>query len=226
MSREPDATFSRRLQSRLRYYRGGRSPGTAAALFVIDCLDKLGIRLSPYAVVTEGLGNVSPPPEPCGAAYEYRFLDTTDMTQMANLSEHGVDCETLVRRLQEGSFCYGALRDCAIVSFVWCNLSVCTFSAPSLRDLKADEGYLFDAFTVESFRGRGLAPYVRYRLYRELGARGRSRFYSVTQAANAPANSFKSKLGARPLESGIRIRLMRRWGLTVRLRQYEPADGR
>ena len=214
-------TFQERFRRRLRYYRDSGAPATAVPLFVLDSLDKLGVRINPYLLVVENVTGAPPPAEPASARYEYRFLEATDMPGMASIDDHGVAVAPLLARLNEGQLCYGALCDSSVVSFSWCNLTECVMGSTCLRKLRPDEAYLFDAFTVEDSRGRGLAPYIRHRLYRELGGRGRTRMYSVTKVVNAPAMAFKKTLGARRVESGCHVRLFGRGEFVLRFRRYD-----
>lgn len=129
---------------------------------------------------------------------------------MAKIPYRVASYEELQSRLKDGNLCLGAKRNGRLVAFTWCNLTRCTsegFPFP----LNDDEAYLFDAYTASDSRGQGLAPGLRYRLYKELARMGRTKLYSVTDRYNTPALRFKLKLGAVILKSSWHITLFKRW---------------
>jgi hypothetical protein len=70
------------------------------------------------------------------------------------------------------------------------------------------------------YRGKGIAPYIRYLGYKELERLGRTRLYSISIYFNTPAVNFKKKLGAEFLELRLRVRLFRKWERDVRVKKY------
>ena len=84
--------------------------------------------------------------------------------------------------------------------------------------LNENEAYLFDAYILKAYRGHKLAPFMRYRCYRELEKMGRSTFYSYSDYFNTPANRFKKKLDARLLKLCLFIKLFEKfeWNLTLK----------
>jgi GNAT superfamily N-acetyltransferase len=188
---------------------------------LIDVLAKMGILIRPYHLVAEGLKNAAPRPLAGElAGYELGFLGPRDMPALAAIPGRVVSLETLLSRLQEGKLCIGAKYDGEIVAFTWCNLTECEMVRHHLFSLQEHEAYLFDAHTLERFRGRGIAPRLRYRCYEELAKLGRDQCYSITAVWNPPAAKFKKKLGARVLELGVLVTLFRRWSFHVPLRDW------
>lgn len=195
-------------------------------LFVLDTLDKLQIRVVPYHLVLEGPTEKPRPPEKIETeSYVFRFLDKEDMSELNGIPERMLSEQNLVQRLDEGAMCYGAIAGNHIIAFTWCNLRYCTIASHRLFTLESNEAYLFDAFTVPNYRGRGIAPYLRYLLFRELEKQDRTTMYSITMSANAPAMTFKRKLGVGKMETGIYIRLFNRWHFHTLLRKYRKRPG-
>lgn len=169
-----------------------------------------GISEKCYTTLRDGFGD-----------YEIDFLKPEDMKEIASfLRKHGSSSEKeLLIRLNNGHKCYGAKYHNKIVAFTWCNFVSChsiLYSFP----LKKNEAYLYDAYTTKSFRGKGIAPYLRCQLYKILRELDRQIFYSISILPNKPALKFKSKLDARPLMLGVYIRLFKRWDWSWKIKNY------
>lgn len=121
--------------------------------------------------------------------------------------------------LDERCLCIGLKLKGEIAAYMWCNLNRC-HSRFVKFPLKPDEAYLCSADTLKAYRGRNLAPLLRYELYRYLNQMGRTSFYSTTEFFNTPAQKFKEKLGARPLRLNLHIRLGSRYQRNVTLKKY------
>jgi hypothetical protein len=213
----PDSLL-RRSRLRIRYYKRGVPWYGVVLRILIDTVSKLGLRIEPYHLFLEGLGNLRAPIVPAARdGYEIGFLDASDMREVARMPGRNLSEEDLLCRLQNGLRCLGVKHSGAIVAFTWCNLDECAIEKHRLFSLRADEASLFDAYTIESFRGRDLAPYMRYRCYEELAKLGRHRCYSVSVVFNTPAVRFKRKLGAQVLELGVFVEVLGRWRFHARL---------
>jgi GNAT superfamily N-acetyltransferase len=145
------------------------------------------------------------------------------MKEIAELSRGDWSSEEkLLARFNDGQKCFGAKYQGKIVSFTWSNFGSChdlLYKFP-LRD---DEAYLYDAFTLPSFRGKGIAPYLRVRFYKELEILGQNKFYSISRYLNKPAINFKKKLNARPILLGINLASPRKRYLSLKIKShYRP----
>ena len=193
------------------------------AKVVLDGLSKMGIRISPYYIVLEGLFDRSLPDFERGfEEYEIGFLGTEDMGEIAAIPgpDRPFSEKDLLRRLKQGKKCLGIKYRGQIVAFTWLDLA--EFSYRFYRfSLKEDEAYLFDAYTLMSFRGKGIAPYVRYQCYKELAKLGRNKLYSISECFHSSSIRFKMKLNAKLLELGIYIELFNKWYFNSRLKRYK-----
>ena len=86
--------------------------------------------------------------------------------------------------------------------------------------LKDNEAYLFDAYTLMHFRGKGLAPYIRYQCYKELAKSDRHKLFSISNYFNTPSIKFKNKLNAKFLELRLSVELFRKWSFDLHLKKY------
>jgi GNAT superfamily N-acetyltransferase len=188
---------------------------------LIDGLAKLGLRIEPYYLMVEGIkGSSLPPPIEALAKCEFGFLGPQDMKAIAAIPDRQFSEEDLMGRLEEGKKCFGAKYRGAVVAFSWCNFTECAFEMHRLFSLRDDEAYLFDAYTVEAFRGKGIAPYLRSCWYQELEKVGRTKCYSITVALNAAAAQFKNKLQAQVVELRVFVEVLRTWRFHSSLWKY------
>ena len=206
----PDSLLRRSL-AKISYYRRG-VPWYGAALRVsIDTLSKLGVRIEPVDLYLEGLGRCEPPPAPESLERaSIGFLTSKDMAELAMMPGRDASRAALERRLESGQLCLGVRNRGEIVAFTWCNLKECLIEKHHLFELHDDEASLFDAYTAREYRGRDVAPWMRYRCYEEMEKLGRHRCYSVTILFNTPAIRFKQKLGAVVVGRGVYVDLLAR----------------
>ena len=127
--------------------------------------------------------------------YQPCLLNRDDMELIA--TDHPWDDVTgLRRRLDNGHICVGLKHGDKVAAFTWAEMMECNHQPLSFR-MAENEAYLYDAFTLPTFRGKGLAPYMRFQCYEQLKAKGRNRFYSISDYFNKPSVHFKQKLNAR-----------------------------
>jgi hypothetical protein len=132
------------------------------------------------------------------------------MPEMASIPFRQISLEVLLTRLKQGKMCFGAKHRGQIVAFSWCDLESFFFKGLPFK-LRDDEAFLFDAHTLEAFRGRAIAPYLRYQQYKELAGLGRHKLYSISGRYNASWLKFKRKLNARLIGAGLLIELFDKW---------------
>jgi hypothetical protein len=206
----PDSLIQR-ASAKIRYYKRG-VPWHGLILRVsIDAASRLGLRIEPFDLFLEGLGRAQAPLAPSGIEdCHAAFLLPGDMREVASMPGRESSEADLRARLESGQRCLGVKHGERIIAFTWCNLHACTIGEHRLFDLTDDEASLFDAYTVEPFRGRNLAPWMRYRCYEEMAKLGRHRCFSVTIVFNTPALRFKTKLGAEIIGRGVYIEVLGR----------------
>ena len=193
-------------------------------MYIFGRLAKIGLEISPYYLVQEGLSDESvlklkPELDPCQPG----FLEPSDMKAISSISDGPsgmIPEDKLMGRLANGCKCFGIKHNGEIAAYMWCSLRECTDKSLSFK-LKNDESYLFDACTVKAYRGKNLAPYLRYQLYRYLAEIGRTRCYSITTLFNSSSVRFKEKLKARNLRLYLYINLFDKLQWNLLLRDYE-----
>lgn len=182
-------------------------------------LARVGIVITPFYWVQEGM-NFTEAPGIKGAITDYKveFLEAEDLKSISE-NVHGYSAGLLLADLNEGKLCLGLKRNDEIASFMWINLTECSF-APVNKPLKVDEAYLTSMHTIESFRGNNLAPFLRYKSYEILKKMGHDKIYSVSEYFNSSAIRYKEKLNAKNLKLVLYIKLFRRLEWSFTLREY------
>jgi hypothetical protein len=156
--------------------------------------NKLGISIDLFYLVSEGNFSCSPEWLESFKDYELCVLNRDDMELIA-LDHPWDSIDGLRARVDKGHICIGLRYEDDIVAFTWADLKECNH-VPLRFDMADDEAYLYDAFTMPRFRGKGLAPYMRYQSYQHLRSIGRDRYYSISQYFNTSSVQFKQKLNA------------------------------
>lgn len=190
-----------------------------ARLFV-DGLTRIGISINPFYLVLEGLDNgMSPHLETGLEEYEVAFLGPEDMKVIANIPLRKISAEKLLQRLRDGDKCLGVKKDGELAAFTWFRFNTYTFCDEQII-LKENEAYLFDAHTFLSFRGQGLAPYVRYQCYKELCKMGKTQLYSISLYFNRQSINFKKKLNAKFIKLSLFVSIFQKWRFKIPLKTY------
>ncbi len=147
------------------------------------------------------------------------YLPASDMKQVSETPGVKETEQDLVKRLEAGCLCLGLKNGSTIVAHMWCNLSMC--DSPLLGfPLKQNEAYLTGARTLEEYKGKNIAPYLRYHFYKLLHKMGRTELYSVTEYFNKSAIKFKEKLGARQAGFYVHLCFLKRYRTVILLRRY------
>ena len=178
------------------------------------------MKIVSYYLVLEGLFDKPLPQFETGFDdYEICFLGAEDMKDIATVPDQKRDEKELIRWLDLGIKCLGVKMNNRLAAYTWCDLNECNFKWRSFK-LASDEAYLFDAYTLMEFRGRGIAPFVRYQLYKELSKLNRIRFYSISEFFNQQSINVTRKLNARFVDLGIHISIFKKLEFSFILKKY------
>jgi len=184
---------------------------------ITNRIAKLGFEVVPYYWFLEGANSVKAPGIKGNIAdYVFNFLGPDDMKEIAK-SDAGYSEAEYLAFLEAGEKCLGIINGDKIAAFMWISLNECKFRSITIP-MKSNEAYLWNMFTMESFRGKNLAPYLRFKSYEILREMGRDTLYSISLYFNSPAIKFKQKLNARFVKLGLFIRLFSKlkWNMTLK----------
>jgi hypothetical protein len=179
---------------------------------------RIGIEISPYYLFQEGI-YVKEIPEIKGIAADYsiEFLGPEVMKIIEAINFVGFSEQKLISFLDAGQKCIGIKHKNEIVAFMWINFTEVSYKSTVIH-LKSNEAYLWFMNTIESYKGKNLAPYLRYKSYEILKAMGRDKLYSISDYFNSPAVKFKKKLNAKKLKLILEIKLFKKshWCFTLK----------
>ena len=193
----------RNLIDRLRY-------GTLFEAFQFR-LDSMGIVIAPYYWIQEGVNDIDLSQIKSDFKdYTFGFFGPGELKLMVASEAWGYSEDKLLERLKEGEKCFGAKYHGAIVAFMWIDLEKWFIRKHRVK-LGNNEAYLFDMYTMKPFRGKGIAPYLRYQSYRFLKEAGRDRLFSYSDYFNHPSIRFKRKLNARFLKICLYVELFKKY---------------
>ena len=187
----------------------------------LNLMSKKIIEVELFYVTREGLLeedgiNVKPKIDPCDIV----FLKSSDIKAISESPEVPETEDELMKRLSDSCLCIGVKHHDQIAAYMWCNLRECDNILIKF-DLEEDEAYLMDARTFSSYRGKNLAPYLRFELYKHLRQMGRAKFISITNYMNIPARKFKMKLNAKPQKLYVWVNLFMKYQRAILLRHYK-----
>lgn len=87
-------------------------------------------------------------------------------------------------------------------------------------ELQPNEGYLHSMYTFEAYRGKNLAPYLRYHSYEFLEKEGVDTFYSVSEYFNKSTIKFKKKLNSKPKKLILSVVIFKKLTFNISLKKY------
>ncbi len=185
-----------------------------------DGLTKINIKITPYYLVLEGLFDKTLPQFESGFdEYEICFLGVGDVKDIALIPDQPKTENELILMLKKGQKCLGVKMNDRLAAYTWCDLEECNWECRRFK-LAPDEAYLFDAYTLMEFRGKGIAPFIRYQLYKELSKLNRTKLYSITAYFNNQSIKFKQKLNARFVDLGIYVSIFKKIEFSYILKKY------
>jgi hypothetical protein len=180
-------------------------------------LAKIGIEFTPYYWVQTGISHTEMPEiEGELSDYSVDFLEEADMIEIVKNS-NGYTEQEFLDRLKAGRKCLGLRYRGNIVGFLWINFKECDFK-PYRIPLENNEAYLADMYTMEAYRGKNLAPYLRCRSYEILRQMGRDKIYSVVEYFNSSARKYMLKTNAKFLKLMLFVKLFNKikWSFTIK----------
>ena len=187
-----------------------------------DGLVKIGLKISFFYLVEEKLYEELPELELVNfPGYDLMFLERDEIFKLISIPGQPMSKEKLKKIVEKGCFCLCLKKEKEIVSFTWVDPHECTYGSYKLL-MKKNEACLFGTYTLIKYRGKNLAPFVRYQCYKELMKLGKTNLYSISEVVNNQSISFKKKLGARFVLLGLHISLFKKLKFTMPLKRLIP----
>jgi len=195
--RKNDKTFLRSLETNFRY-------GLLMQRF-LDRLKRVGLDISLHYLIREGVQACEMNWPDLTNQYSSSVLDQDDVRAVAACS-NWITVERIQSRLHKGHLCVILKHGEQVAGYTWVDFDEIN-NSDCYYEMQPGDAYLYDAFIVTDYRGRGLAPYMRFNCYQQLRDQGRHTFYSISDYFNKPSIRFKRKLSAEIVQLYLQIKI-------------------
>jgi hypothetical protein len=189
-------------------------------LSLFHLLEKIGVKITLYYITQEAFSeeleiSVRPTLKPLVSG----FLSVSEIEKMYSHPEIKHLAPEIHSWSKDNCLCFALRHNEDLLAYSWCNLRH-FHSEFSSFDLNDDEAYIFRSRTLSAYRGENLAPFLRCQLYKSLGEMGRTKFFSITEYFNIPADNFKKKLKARHIKLCFYLGLFNKRLFNLTLKKY------
>lgn len=182
-------------------------------------LAKLGIDIMPYYWVQEEVLPTEEPKIKTGSErFYFKPLDTAELNTIIEISDT-INEQKIRQSLEVGQECVGLKTSDEIAAYMFLDVNDFIFKNRTFT-LKKNEAYLLNMYTFDAYRGKNLAPYLRYCSYRYLENRNINVKFSISNYFNKSAIKFKKKLNSQPLKLYLNIELFKKLQWHFVLRNY------
>jgi hypothetical protein len=180
---------------------------------------KIGLDIMPYYwVKEEAILSKKPLIRADSQDFNFISLNSEDIKLILDKSD-SINEKKILQSLENGQECVGLKFGNQIAAYMFIELNDFIFKNRAFK-IKKNEAYLLNMFTFESFRGKNLAPYLRYCCYRYLENRNITVKYSVSNYFNKSAIKFKKKLNSKHLKLFVNIELFKKFRWHFLLKRY------
>lgn len=182
-------------------------------------LAKIGLDLMPYYWVKEATSPITPPKlRGEDTNFEISIFGETEINYIKD-TVIGIEQKDLLADLKNGEICIGLKNSGEIAAYMFIKCKPFTFRNRYFN-LMDTESYLHSMYTFESYRGKNIAPYLRYQSYKYLEKENIKTYYSVSEYFNKSTIRFKEKLNSKPINLYLSVLLFKRWNYNFTLKSY------
>ncbi len=181
-------------------------------------LTRFGLEIDPYYWDNEGL---EPAKEPIikdiSNTYEVVHVKADEIGIMHNIM--GLDSAELKKDIQNGQLCMGLKSNDEIVAVVFAKFNDVIYKKRTF-ELESNQAYILNLYTFESYRGKNLAPYLRYHCYKALKEKGIEKVFCITSYFNKSVLKSNNKLNIKHVSLNLHIGLFKRFHWNYILKKY------
>ncbi|MFI0431255.1 hypothetical protein [Mariniflexile sp. HMF6888] len=181
-------------------------------------LAKIGFDFMPYFWEIGSIDIEPPRIRDDESKYQLSIFGEEEITFIKN-NVIGISHKDLMNDLKNGDTCLGLKNEGKISVYSFIKHQTFSFRGRKF-EIKPSEGYVHNTYTFEAFRGRNLAPYLRYQIYEHLKAKGIDKYYSISEYFNKPTFKYKKKLNVKPQKLYLSVILFKRWVFNFTLKSY------
>jgi hypothetical protein len=189
-------------------------------LVVRNKLAQIGLNIKPYYWVQEEVEKCKEPAikgDP--SKYILKYFGPKEIEIISKGFPSAIEKENL-KLLNKGNLCIGLIYNSEIAAYTFIEFNDFVYNHRTFK-LKDNEAYLFNMYTIHSFRHRNLAAYLRYQCYQLLKDKGIDTKYSLTEYFNNSSIKFKKKLNSKHLNLYLYIELFKKYHWNFLLRKYK-----
>lgn len=181
-------------------------------------LAKIGFDFMPYYWEIGSIDIKPPRIRDDESQYQLSIFGEKEITFIQN-NVIGISHKDLMNDLKNGDTCLGIKNAGEISVYSFIKHQSFSFRGRDFT-IKSSEGYVHNTYTFEAFRGRNLAPYLRYQCYEYLKGKGIDKYYSISEYFNKPTLRYKQKLNIKPQKLYLSVILFKRWVFNFTLKSY------
>ena len=179
---------------------------------------KIGLDFMPYYWETGSI-NIEPP-KIRGDATGYKLSEFgKEELKYIKKTIIGIEHKDLLSDVENGDICLGIKYKGEIAVYTLIKLKPFDFRGRRF-DLKPNESYLHSMYTFEDYRGKNLAPYLRYQSYKYLKDNNVDKYYSISEYFNKATLRFKRKLKVNPVMLCLSIIAFKKWTFNFKLKTF------
>jgi hypothetical protein len=149
--------------------------------------------------------------------YKIDFVSIEEIKRMDN--RMGLDGKAMEEAMLKGQLCIGLRHKDAIASLLSVELNDFVHKHRPFK-LEAHAAYLLNVYTFRSYRGKNLAPYLKYHSFKLLEKHEVDKLYSINSYFNTSSLKMKKKMGARKLKLYLYVGLFKKRHWNFLLREY------
>lgn len=182
-------------------------------------LAKIGLDFMPYYWVEEATSPIKPPQlRGDDTNYEISIFGETEINYIKD-TIIGIEQKDLLADLKNGEICIGLKNKGHIAAYMFIKSKPFTFRKRYF-DLQPTESYLHSMYTFEAYRGKNIAPYLRFHSYQYLEKEHIKTYYSVSEYFNKSTIKFKEKLNSKPIKLYLSVLFFKKWSSNFTLKRY------
>lgn len=182
-------------------------------------LARIGLDFMPYYWVQEATSPITPPKiRGEDQSFVIEKFGENEINHIKN-SIIGIEEKDLLDDLRKGEICLGLKNGEKIAAYMFIKRKPFVFRKRAF-ELQPNEGYLHSMYTFEAYRGKNLAPYLRYHSYEFLEKEGVDTFYSVSEYFNKSTIKFKKKLNSKPKKLILSVVFFKKLTFNINLKKY------
>nr|WP_299173556.1 hypothetical protein [uncultured Allomuricauda sp.] len=184
-----------------------------------NILSRTGIDISPYYWVREGSLNFDVPKiKDKDTSYKFEFLQLADLEAMRSMRLRYNKSE-MIEGMKRGQKCIALKESNNVAAFMFIEYN--SFVSRGKKFVLGEkDAYLLNMYTLNNYRGRNLAPFLRYKSYELLKEEGIENIYSISEYFNYSSRKFKEKLKAKNTSLYLSILLFKKKKWTFKLRDF------